>query len=92
MDEDPTEEDIWNSTKFSTQRVYKQTIKLAILSFFTFLPALYLSFMPFFTETCGIGYFQYDSSQSGFFSFVEQNVCGLCLTDNCLFCDVSQGT
>ena len=57
MDEDPTEEDIWNSTKFSSQRVYKQTIKLAILAFLSFVPPVYVSFIPFFEETCGIGYF-----------------------------------
>ena len=61
------------------------------------LIAVGMSTIPILKEDCGLGYFEYtkdalsDADGKKFFSFVEDNICGKCLHENCASCQESQG-
>jgi hypothetical protein len=88
-EDDYLTDDPWKSTSFSSQRVFRQTVKISVLAFIILGVIIFVSILTFFSEECGEGYYEYtpnledETDASKFFTFIDANICQKCEYQNC---------
>lgn len=81
---DDEEHDIWKSQSFSSQRIYRRTLKFTMLACLTLVVVYFATTLTLFSEVCYAGFYSVDPNKE--FVFGDDQICGVCDVNNCEDC------